>query len=82
MLDIQVIFNGISRGLNDTTWASNLWLPTSLFMTRLVHFEYKVVDVYIGEIFPNFLLHEVLQVYLGVDLSPFKERICKEILGL
>ena len=55
MLDIRVVFNGTSCGLNDATWASNFWLPTSLSMTRLLNFGYKVVDIYIGEIFLNFL---------------------------
>ena len=51
-------------------------------MTRLLHFGYKFVDIDIGEIFPNFPLHESLQAYSGVDLSPFKEKISKEVLNL
>ena len=51
-------------------------------MNRLLNFEYKVVDIDISEMFPNFPLHKVSQVYLGVDLSPFKERMCKKFSDL
>ena len=69
--DIRVVYNGASCGLNTATWCSNFWLPTSTTLTRLLSYDYKVVDVDIGEMFPNFPIHDSLKNVVGIDLSPF-----------
>ena len=52
--DIRMVLNGSSCGFNITIFASKFWLPMSTTMTRLLSFGYRVVDIDIGEMFPNF----------------------------
>ena len=80
LLDIRLVFNGSSCGLNDATWSSKFWLPMASTMVRLLHFNYAVVDIDLGEMFLNFPIHESLQDSVGIDLTPF----CKQLqeLGL
>ena len=73
--DIRMVLNGSSCGLNDAVFASNFWLPMSRTMTRLLSFGYRVVDIDIGEMFPNFPLHHLLRSYSGVDLTPLKDSL-------
>jgi len=75
--DIRVVFNGTSCGLNDQVWAPNFWLPTAKSMIRSTSFNYKFVDIDLGEMFLNFPLHESLIPFSGVDLSPFHEELYK-----
>ena len=63
--DIRVVYNGASCGLNTATWCSNFWLPTSTTLTCLLSYDYKVVDVDIEEIFPNFPIHNSLKNMVG-----------------
>ena len=55
LVDIRIVFNGSSCGLNLALFASNFWLPMSNTMTRILSFGYRVVDMDVGEMFPNFL---------------------------
>ena len=71
--DIRVVFNGTSCGPNDAVWAPNFWLPTSKSMTRILGYNFKTVDLDLGEMFLNFPLHPSLQVFSGVDLTTFKK---------
>ena len=77
LTDVRVVFNGTSCGINKAVFASNFWLPMSNTMTRLLSFGYRCVDVDIGEMFWNFPLHPELQLYSGVDLTPFRDNILK-----
>ena len=70
--DIRFVLNGTSCGLSDAVWASNFWLPTSRTVTRLLTYDYRTVDVDIGEMFLNFPLHEELRMHSGLDLTPFR----------
>ena len=72
--DIRVVFNGTSCGLNDRVWAPNFWLPTA----RSMSFNFKFVDIDLGEMFLNFPLHKTLIPYSGVDLTPFKSKLIEE----
>ena len=74
---IRVVYNGASCGLNTATLCSNSWFPTSTALTWLFSYDYKVVDAYIGEIFPNFPIHESLKHVIGIDLLPFPDDISK-----
>jgi hypothetical protein len=73
--DIRVVFNGTSCKLNQASWAPNFWLPTSRSATRVLDFDYKTVDIDLGEMFLNFPLHETFQEYSGIDLTPFSPEI-------
>ena len=73
--DIRMVFNGTSCGLNDETWSSSFWLPMSNTMTRCLSYNYKAVDVDLGEMFLNFPVHCSIYKVLGLDLTPFRELI-------
>ena len=73
------MFNGTSCGLNAATWSSNFWLPTSTTMTRLLSYNYQVVDVDIGDMFLNFPLHESLNCAVAVDLTPSRQDLLREL---
>ena len=77
--DIRLVLNGSSCGLNKAVWASNFWLPTASTMTRQLGFNYKFVDIDLGEMFLNFPLDPKLIYYSGMDVSDFKEEIENEI---
>ena len=80
--DIRVVFNGTSCGLNEAVWAPNFWLPTADSMSRSIGYNYKFVDIDLGEMFLNFPLHPSLQLYSGVDLSPFGKQLQEELPDL
>jgi len=71
--DIRMVQNGSSCGLNKSIWASNFWLPNATSMTRVLGFNYKAVDLDLGEMFLNFPLEQNLISYSGMDLSPYKK---------
>ena len=73
--DVRLVLNGSSCGLNQATWAPNFWLPTSNSMVRALSYNYKVVDMDLGEMFLNFPLHPRLQAYSGMDLTPFMKEV-------
>ena len=68
--DIRMVFNGYSCGLNKQVWAPSFWLTTSATMMRSFSFNYKFVDMDLGEMLLNFSLHRALIPYSGIDLSP------------
>ena len=80
--DIRVVFNGTSCGLNAAVWAPNFWLPTARSMSRSIGFNYKFIDLDLGEMFLNFPLHPELRKFSGVDLTPFKRDLEKELVGI
>jgi len=73
--DVRVVFNGTSCGLNDAVWAPNFWLPTAKSMVRALNFNFKSVDIDLGEMFLNFPLSKKLIAYSGVDISPFRAQL-------
>lgn len=77
LADIRPVFNGTSCGFNDSVFAPNFWLPMLQTMTRALHFNYRVVDIDLGEMFINFPLHPTLIPYSGIDVTPFKDDILK-----
>ena len=76
--DIRLVLNGTSCGLNKSVWTSNFWLPSAKTMMRHLSYDYKVVDIDIGEMFLNFPLHPSLWKYSGMDLTPFREMLKKD----
>jgi len=77
--DIRLVLNGSSCGLNKSVWASNFWLPTAATMIRQMGFNYKFVDIDLGEMFLNFPLDPKLINYSGMDVTHFKSEIEEEI---
>jgi len=76
--DIRMVYNGTSSGLNLCLWAPNFVLPTVETHLRSVEPDYWVADRDLGEMFLNFILHEHLRRYCGVDFTKyFPEEIPK-----
>lgn len=69
VLDIRMVYNGTSCGLNPVLWAPWFALPTGDQMMRTLDVGYWGVDNDYGEMFLNFWLHDALQQYCGVDLT-------------
>ena len=51
ILDIRLVYNGTSCGLNEAVWAPNFWLPTADKAIRQLCFSYWSVDLDLGECF-------------------------------
>ena len=69
--DVRVVYDGTSSGFNHWVWAPSFGLPTIESMLRLVDHQTWLGDLDIGEMFLNFPLHELAQIYAGVDLTPY-----------
>lgn len=66
ILDVRVVYNGTSSGLNDMVWAPNFWLPTPNTALRQLDYGYSCVDFDLGEMFLNFPLEKKFRTYAGV----------------
>jgi hypothetical protein len=69
VLDIRMVYNGSSCGLNGVLWAPWFALPTGDAMARTVGAGYWGGDNDYGEMFYNFWLHQDIRRYSGVDLT-------------
>ena len=67
--DIRMVFDGTKSGLNDATWIPGFWLPTTLTFLRMVTYGTWMSDLDVGEMFLNYVLHESLRAYCGLDLT-------------
>ena len=70
-LDIRLVYNCTSSGLNDALWAPSFWMPTSETAVRVISFYSYLFDSDIGECVLNFPNDRRLRKYCGVDLTPF-----------
>ena len=73
--DLRPVFNGTSCGFNGCVFAPNFFLPSADSLCDTLHYDYKSVDLDLGEIFNNYPLHPSLKAVSGIDLSQFKEEI-------
>jgi hypothetical protein len=71
--DIHLVYNGSVSGLNITLWVPCFFLPTIRTHLRAVEENTFMVDLDIGEMFLNFILHKDLLALAGVDLSHYFE---------
>ena len=69
--DIRMVYDGMKSGLNASLWAPWFPLPTMESHIRMVVPGLYMGDVEVGEMFLNFMLHERVQSFAGVDLTPF-----------
>ena len=67
--DIRMVYDGTSSGFHQAVWAPSFTLPTVDSSLKAVESGTWMGDVYIGEMFLNFPLHESAQMYCGVDLT-------------
>jgi hypothetical protein len=67
--DKRVVYNGTKSGLNLATWISWFAIPSSATLERIVIPESVQADNKYEDMFLNFILHEELQEYTGVDVT-------------
>jgi hypothetical protein len=67
--DIRMVYDGTKSGFNGTCWAPWFMLPTVEQHIRATMPGSYMGDLDIGEMFLNFVLHETVQKYCGVDLT-------------
>ena len=74
VIDIRVVYNGSSCGLNSKVFAPNFWMPSIDTPIRALSYGYWRCDFDLGEMFLNFQLPEELRKLCGVRMeviSPF-----------
>ena len=69
--DIRMVYDGSKSGLNDSLWAPWFPLPTVECLVRSVEPGYYMADNDVGEMFHNFMLHDDLRKFCGLDLTLF-----------
>ncbi len=80
--DVRVVHNGTKSGLNGCLWAPWFRLPTVEQHLRAVEPGTHLADVDIGEQFHNFIMHQTLQLYAGVDLTAyFPDEVTDRVQG-
>jgi hypothetical protein len=67
--DIRMVYNGTQSGLNAAVWAPWFSLPTVDTHLRAVQPGTFMADIDLQEMFLNFILHEDIRPYAGVDLT-------------
>jgi hypothetical protein len=67
--DLRLVYDGSVSGLKDAMWMPRFVLPTLNTHLRSVEAETFLADIDVGEMFLNFILHESVCVYAGVDLT-------------
>ena len=77
--DIRLVLNGSSCGLNKAVWSPKFWLPSSSSMTRVLGYNYKSVDLDLGEMFLNFPLDPILRRYSGMDITFARKTISERL---
>jgi hypothetical protein len=69
--DVRIVYDETKSGLNSQLWAP--WFPLPTIDTHLwpISPGYYMGDIDFSEQFLNFILHEKVQRYAGVDVTPF-----------
>jgi hypothetical protein len=69
--DIRMVYDGSVSGLNDSMWVPRFALPTLETHLRSVEAGTFLADVDVGEMFLNFILHNSVRQYSGVNLTSY-----------
>jgi hypothetical protein len=64
-----MVYNGTKSGLNDAMWAPWFALPTVEGHLCFITAGTYMGDIDVSDIFLNFVMHEKLQEYAGIDLT-------------
>ena len=72
ILDVRMVYNGTSSGLNAAVWAPSFWMPSPSTATRQVTYGSYMIDLDLGEFFLNFPLSEMVRPYAGVRMETIK----------
>ena len=77
VMEIRMVYNGTSCGLNDCVWAPNFWMPTPHTAARQLDYNSYMIDIDLGEFFLNFPLHKRIQPHTGIDLKAIRDEAAK-----
>ena len=69
--DIRMVYDGTRSGLNEVLYAPWFPLPTVEQLLRSVESGSFMSDIDVGEMFLNFVMHESLRIYCGVDVTNY-----------
>ncbi len=69
--DVRMVYDATKSGLNGQLWAPWFMLPSVDSHLLAVQPGYFMGDIDISEIFLNFILHDRVQAFAGVDLTPY-----------
>ena len=78
--DIRMVYDASVSGLNDALWAPRFAMPTLGTHLRAVEGGTYMGDCDIGDCFLNFILHDSVRPYAGVDLSHYASQANDEIV--
>jgi hypothetical protein len=68
-LDIRVVFDGTSSGLNETLWSPNFYLPTAKAASLNISFSSWMSDMDCGEMFHNFFMDQRIRKCAGLRMD-------------
>ena len=69
--DIRLVYDCAHSIVNDALWAPSFALPTIEGVLHTMESDTWGVDLDLGQMSLNFMLHESLQAFCGVDMTPF-----------
>jgi hypothetical protein len=69
--DIRVVYDATKSGFNESVWAPTFFMPSMDSHVWLMDADSWMLDKDAGEFFLNFVLHEDLRPYAGIDFTPF-----------
>lgn len=69
--DLRMVYDGTASGLNNSLWSPWFPLPSVNWLLRAVEPGYCMADNDVGEMFHNFMLHEDLRKFCGLDLTAY-----------
>jgi hypothetical protein len=67
--NIRLVYDARAHWLNECVWVPTFWLPTIDSLVSALDKDSWMTDRDVGDMFLNFLLHESVVPYIGVDLS-------------
>ena len=66
---IMMVYYGTSRKINDIPWSNHFSLTNCFTKTRKIQEVNCMYDIEIGDILMNFIIHEYLIKFYGVDVT-------------
>jgi hypothetical protein len=69
--DVRLVYDGTKCNLNNNIWVPSFWLPTIYTLSRMIMPSTWISDNNVEEMFHNFVLHDSLQPFCGVDLTRY-----------
>ena len=78
--DIRMVYDASVSGLNDSLWAPRFAMPSLGTHLRAVEGGTYMGDCDIGDCFLNFILHESVRPYAGVDLTHYAAKTGEETI--